>query len=65
MQAMRIIWNKGKFEHARQLFQLNKILNVYKLNILNAATFMYKFNQKTGPNAFLSRFQKPCHFYSD
>ena len=56
--AMRIICNKWKFEHTKQLFQSNKILNVYKLNILNFATFMYKVNQKT----FLSRFQKPSHF---
>ena len=57
--AMRIICNKGKFEHTKQLFQSNKILNMYKLSILNFATFMYKVNEKT----FLSRFQKPSHFY--
>ena len=28
---MRIICNKGKFEHTKQLFQSNKILNAYKL----------------------------------
>ena len=44
--AVRIICNKGKFEHTKQLFQSNKILNVYKLNILNFATFMYKVNEK-------------------
>ena len=62
-QAMRIICNKRKFEHTKQLFQLNKILNVYELNILNVATFMYKAYQKTAPNNFLSRFQKPSHSY--
>ena len=55
--------NKGKFEHTKQFFQSNKILNVYKLNILNVATFMYKVNQKSVPNVFLSMFQKPSHFY--
>ena len=54
---MRIICNKGKSEDTKQFFQSNKILNVYKLNILNVATFMYKVNQKTTPNVFLSRFQ--------
>ena len=44
---MRIICDNGKFEHTKQLLQSNKILNVYKLNILNVATFMYKVNQKT------------------
>ena len=43
-----------KFEHTKQLFQLKKRLNVYKLNILNVATFVYKINQKTAPNVFLS-----------
>ena len=50
---MSVICNKGKFEHTKHLFQWNKILNVYKLNILNVATFMYKVNQKTVPNVFL------------
>ena len=45
--AMRTIRNKEKFEHKKQLFQSNKMLNVYKLNILNVATFMYKVNQHT------------------
>ena len=58
-----MICNKGKFEHTKKLFQSNKILNVFKLNILNVATSMYKVNQKTTPNVFLSRFQKPSHFY--
>ena len=61
--AMRIICNKWKFEHTKQLFQSNKILNVYKLNIVNVAKFMYKVNPKTAPNIFLSRFQKPSHSY--
>ena len=61
--ATRIICNNGKFEHTKQLFQSNKILNVYKLNILNVASFMYKVNQETAPNVFLSRFQNSSHFY--
>ena len=60
---MRIICNKGKFQHTKHLFQSNKILNVYKLNILNVVPFMYKVNQKTAPNVFLSRFQKPFRFH--
>ena len=60
---MSITCNKMKFEHTKQLFQSNKILRVYKLNILNVATFIYKVNQKTVSNVFLSRFQKPSHFF--
>ena len=48
--AMHIFCNKWKFEHTKQLFQSNKILNVYKLNIVNVTTFMYKVNPKTAPN---------------
>ena len=44
--AMQIIWQKGNFEHTRLLFQLKKVLNVYKLNILNVMTYLYKVNQK-------------------
>ena len=33
------------------------------MNILNVPTFMFKVNQKTSSNVFLSRFQKPYHFY--
>ena len=54
--ATRIICNKGKFEHIKQLFQLNKIHNVYKLNILNVAIFVYKVNQNTATNIFHSSF---------
>ena len=55
--AIRIICNNGKFEHTKQLFQSNKILNVYKLNILKVAIFMYKVNQKTAPNIFFQGFK--------
>ena len=57
---MRIICNKSKFENTKQLFQSNKILNVYKLNILNVATFMYKVNQKTAQKSFFQGFKN--HF---
>ena len=39
--GMRIIYNRGSFEHTKQS---NKIPNVYKLNILNVITFMLKVN---------------------
>ena len=31
--SVRVICNNGKFEHTKQLFQSNKILNVCKLNV--------------------------------
>ena len=42
----KLIWDKENFEHTKQLFQANKILKVYWLNISNVATFIYKVNQK-------------------
>ena len=59
--SMRIICNKGTFEHTKEFFQ---ILSVYRLNILNFVTFICKFNQKAAPNIFLSRFQKPSYYPS-
>ena len=44
----------------KKFFQSNKILNVYRLSILNVTTFMYK----VFACFFFSRFQKPSHFYS-
>ena len=40
--ALRIIFNKSKFEHTSELFKSSKILNVYKLNNFNTAVFMHK-----------------------
>ena len=56
--AMRIICNKGKFEHTNSYFIQTK-LSMY----INVATFTCKVNQKSAPNIFLSRFQKPSHSY--
>ena len=35
-------YDKRKSQYTKQLCQPNKILNVYNLNILNAATFLHK-----------------------
>ena len=43
-----------KIECTKHLFQSNKVLNAYKLNILIVVTFN-KANQ--------TRFQKPSHFH--
>ena len=59
---MRIICNKGKFEHTKQLFRWNKVLNVYKLNTLNVAIFMYQVHKKAKQNIFLSNTSKTISF---
>ena len=39
--AIRIVDNKTRFEHTKELFNSLKILNIYKLNILNTSIFMH------------------------
>ena len=65
--AIRIIYNKTRFESTRDLFKSNNILNIFKVNILNTALFMHKVNSEAAPPAFRERFQKvspsyPTHF---
>ena len=62
--AIRIIYNKKKFDPARKLLSSNNILNVYQLNILNVSVFMHRVKQKTAPLVFHPRFTKPSHKYS-
>ena len=62
--AFRIIYNKKKFESARELLKLNKTLNVYKLNILNTLVLMHKIKTNTAPTIFRSRFKRPSHKYT-
>ena len=61
--ALRIIFNKSKFEHTSELFKSSKILNVYKLNIFNTAVFMHKIQGKSTPSIFLPKFRKTSHSY--
>ena len=50
--AIRIVNNKTRFEHTEELFNSQKILNIYKLNILNTAIFMHKVCNETAPATF-------------
>ena len=40
-----------------------KLLNIYKLNIYQALTFMYKIKRDTAPAAFRNNFRKISHRY--
>ena len=62
--ALRIIFNKSKFEHTSALFKSSKILNVQKLNIFNTAVFMHKIQGKSATSIFLPKFRKLSHLYS-
>ena len=61
--ALRIIFNKSKFEHTSGLFKSSKILNVYKLNNFSTAVFMDKIQGKSAPGIFLPKFRKSSHSY--
>ena len=61
--AVRIINNRTRFDHTNKLFKSQKILNIYKLNILRVAVFMYQIRNKTAPLTFSGSFEKICHGY--
>ena len=61
--AIRIIFNKKRFESTREIFRSNKILNVYQINIMKNLVFMHQVSTKTTPKIFLPKFQKPYHSY--
>ena len=44
--AIRIVYNKTKFEHTRELFKSVNVLNLYKFNILYIVVFTHRFYKK-------------------
>ena len=63
--AIRIVHNKTKFEHTKELYKSASVLNLYKLNILSiAAVFMHRVHTKTCPPVFTGSFQRISHLYS-
>ena len=46
---MQIAKNKPRFEHNKELFNSQKVLNIYKLNILNTTIFRHTFYNETAP----------------
>ena len=44
--TIRIVHNKTKFEHTKELFKSANVLNLYKLNILSIAVFMNRAHAK-------------------
>ena len=53
---MRIIFNKNKFVHTKEIFKKHKILNTYQLNILSNIIFMHLVENETAPFIFLTKF---------
>ena len=61
--AVRIINSRTRLDHANELFKSQKILNIYKSNILSVAIFMYQIRIKTAPLTFSRSFEKISHGY--
>ena len=61
--AVRIIKNRTRLDHTNELFKSQKILNIYKLNILSVAVFMYQIRNKTAPLTFSGCFEKISYGY--
>ena len=61
--TIRIVNNKTRLEHTKEVFNSQKILNIYKLNIINIAIFMHKVYNETARATFLELFQKFSYPY--
>ena len=61
--AVRIANNRTRFVHTNEFFKSQKLLNIYKLNILSVAVFMYQIGNKTAALTFSESFEKICHGY--
>ena len=62
--ALRLIHNKNRFYHSKELFESCEIINAYKLNLFNTAVFLHKIKNRTDPSLFLEKFAQPSHSYS-
>ena len=61
--AVRIINNRTRLDHTNELFKSQKLLNIYKLNILSVAVSMYQIRNRTAPLKFLESFEEISHRY--
>ena len=56
--AVRIINNRTCCDHTNKRFKSQKILNIYKLNILSVVVFMYQIRNKAASLTFSGSFEK-------
>ena len=61
--AVRIINKRTRLDHTNELFKSQKLLNIYKLNILSVAVSMYQIRNRTAPLKFLESFEEISHRY--
>ena len=45
--TLRLIHNRKRFHHSKEIFESCEILNLYKLDLLNTAAFMHKIKNRT------------------
>ena len=62
--ALRIVYNKDRYYHTKELFRYCSVLNVYKLNVLDTSIFIHKIKTGTGHAAFPTTFKVPSHSYA-
>ena len=61
--VLRIVYNKDRYYHTKELFSSCNLMNVSKLNLLNTSIFMNKVKNGPGPTAFHTTFKIPSHSY--
>ena len=59
--AFRIVYNKDRYYHRKELFRSCNVLHVYKLNLLNTSIFMDKIKTGTGRVTFHTTIKMPSH----
>ncbi len=57
-RALRIINNSNYTSHTKTMFKELKTLNIFDLNKLQTAIFMYRYKTNTLPNSFINFFSK-------
>ena len=60
---LRLIHNKNRFYHSKELFESCQIINAYKLNLLNTSIFMRKIKTRSPASSFLLNFEQTSHSY--
>ena len=59
--TLRIVYDKDRYYHTKELFRSCSVLIVYKLILLNTSIFIHKIKTGTGPAAFHATFKIPSH----
>ena len=61
--TLRLIHNKSRVYHSKELFESCEILNACKLNLLNIAVFMHKIKSRTDTSSFLIKLEQLSRSY--